>query len=57
LRNQILHGGATWNGKVNREQIRDGVRILGRIVPAVVSIMMDNPEAEWGEPCYPVLEE
>jgi hypothetical protein len=57
LRNQILHGGATWNGAVNREQIRDGVRILGRIVPAVISIMMDNPEAEWGEPCYPVLEE
>ena len=25
LRNQLIHGGATWNGSVNREQIRDGV--------------------------------
>ena len=24
LRNQILHGGATWNSSVNRSQVRDG---------------------------------
>ena len=25
LRNQLVHGGATWNGSVNREQMRDCV--------------------------------
>ncbi len=28
LRNQLVHGGATWNGKVNRSQVRDGRNIL-----------------------------
>lgn len=23
LRNQLIHGGATWSGSVNREQMRD----------------------------------
>ncbi len=56
LRNQMLHGGATWNSQVNRDQVRDGVSILGKIVPAVISIMMDNPDTLWGDPCYPVVD-
>ena len=24
LRNQLVHGGATWNSAVNRDQVRDG---------------------------------
>lgn len=57
LRNQILHGGATWNSQVNRDQIRDGVNILAMIVPAIISIMMDNPKTLWGDPCYPVIDD
>jgi len=56
LRNQILHGGATWNSQVNRDQIRDGVSILAKLVPIVVSLMMDNPNTLWGDPSYPVVE-
>ena len=56
LRNQILHGGATWNSSVNREQLRDGVAILEKIVPSIISIMMDNPNTLWGDPCYPVVD-
>lgn len=56
LRNQILHGGSTWNSSVNKDQKRDGARILGMIVPAVICIMMDNPNAVWGDPCYPVVD-
>lgn len=55
LRNQIIHGGATWNGSVNREQIRDCVAILGDLVPRVIEVMMDNPGALWGEAGYPVV--
>lgn len=56
LRNQLVHGGATWNSKVNREQVRDGARILAFMVPLFVDLMMDNPEAGWGKPFYPVVE-
>jgi hypothetical protein len=54
LRNQLIHGGATWNSKVNREQLRDGAHILEELVPAVIDIMMDNAQAHWAEACYPV---
>ena len=56
LRNQLLHGGATWNSRVNREQMRDAVNFLGKLVPVIIEIMMDNAAEFWGEPCYPVVE-
>ena len=56
LRNQLVHGGATWNGSVNRDQIRDCVAILADLVPVVIEVMMDNPGALWGEASYPVVE-
>ena len=56
LRNQLVHGGATWNSSVNRDQVRDGARILGFLVPIFVDLMMDNPDVDWGLPYYPVVE-
>jgi len=53
LRNQLVHGGATWKSKVNRDQVRDGSRILQDIVPAIIHIIMENPAEPWGQPCYP----
>lgn len=55
LRCQIMHGGATWNGKVNRQQVRDAADILRAVMPVMVDIMMDNPEEDWGQPFYPVV--
>jgi hypothetical protein len=55
LRNQMIHGGATWNGKVNREQLRDCASLLGKLVPVIIDVMMDNPDALWGEAVYPVV--
>ncbi len=57
LRNQLFHGGATWNSTVNREQVRDGAAILGCLVPLFIDIMMDHPDADWGQPHYPVVKE
>ena len=57
LRNQIIHGGATWNSGVNRDQVRDCVQLLGQLVPAVVQIMMDNPDTLWGDASYPVVKD
>lgn len=56
LRNQLIHGGATWGSKVNREQIRDCVSIMGELVPTVVEIMMDHPTTLWGDVNFPVVE-
>jgi hypothetical protein len=56
LRNQLVHGGATWNSSVNRAQVTDGARILAFLVPIFIDIMMDNPQVGWGAPYYPVVE-
>ena len=50
-----MHGGATWQGSVNRDQIRDGTAILSDFVPLVIHLLMDNPDEDWGDPCYPVV--
>ena len=55
LRNQLIHGGATWNSKVNRRQVKDATRFMDRFVPIVIEIMLDNADQFWGEPCYPVV--
>jgi len=55
LRNQIVHGGATWNSSVNRRQVTDGSKFMGRLVPLLIEIMMDNPDEPWDKPCYPVV--
>ena len=56
LRNQLIHGGATWNGGVNRDQIRDSTRIMARIVPITIHLMMTNKDRDWGAPFYPVVD-
>ena len=57
LRNQLLHGGATWNGAVNRAQVRDCANLLGKLVPIVIEIMMDHPKHDWGAATYPVVKD
>ena len=55
LRNQLIHGGATWDGSVNRAQLRDCANLLGKLVPLVILLMLDNPRTLWGDACYPVV--
>lgn len=55
LRNQLIHGGATWGGKVNRDQLRDSTSLLAKLVPLIISLMMDHPETIWGDAVYPVV--
>lgn len=55
LRNQLIHGGATWNGAVNRAQMRDCVNLMAKLVPLVLEVMMDNPRTLWGDAVYPVV--
>ena len=56
LRNQLVHGGATWKSSANRAQITDGVAFLSKLVPIIIEIMMDNPNQLWGEANYPLVD-
>jgi hypothetical protein len=56
LRNQLVHGGATWGSKTNRQQVKDGARLLALLVPIYIDLMMENPGEEWGKPYYPVVD-
>jgi hypothetical protein len=55
LRNQLIHGGATWKSGVNRDQLRDCTNFMAKLVPLVIEIMMDHPETLWGQGVYPVV--
>jgi hypothetical protein len=56
LRNQIVHGGATWGSEVNREQMRDCLRFIERLVPLVIDVLMDAPDADWGPVAFAVVD-
>lgn len=56
LRNQLIHGGATWNSSVNRKQLKDCANLLGKLVPLIIELMMAHPDTLWGDACYPVVE-
>lgn len=55
LRNQLVHGGATYASKVNRQQVADGVAILSDIVPLVIELMLDGHQIDFGAIEYPVI--
>lgn len=57
LRNQLMHGGATWGSSVNRAQLDSGATLLGALLPVVADIMMTEPRDLWGRPFFPVVEE
>ncbi|WP_411359940.1 hypothetical protein [Pseudidiomarina sp. YC-516-91] len=52
LRNQLVHGGATWNGKLNRDQLRDACGILAHLLPLVIQFMMFHGQEVWGDAAY-----
>ncbi|GAA6185570.1 hypothetical protein [Aliiglaciecola sp. NS0011-25] len=57
LRNQMLHGGATWDSSINGDQKRDAVNFLAKFVPSIIEIMMDNSDVIWGTANYPVVKD
>ncbi len=56
LRNQLVHGGATWNSAVNREQVKDGAHILCSLIPIIIDFMLDHPELDFGAIAFPVIQ-
>ena len=56
LRNQLVHGGATWNSVANRQQVHDGAAILMALVPVVLGIMIEAEGAEYGAVSFPYVQ-
>lgn len=56
LRNQLMHGGATWNGDANRQQVHDAVTILGALMPVIIDLMIDHPEPDESGITFPLLD-
>lgn len=52
LRNQIVHGGATWKSRYNRSSVEHGVPIMAFLVPLFIRIIEQNPGVKWGTPYY-----
>lgn len=57
LRNQLVHGGATWDSAANRSQVRDGTALLSCLLPVIIDVMLDHPHEEWAMPNYPLVED
>lgn len=55
LRNQLIFGGATYKGRVNRDQVTDGSGLLGTLLPIMIRIMLRAGDEDWGNIAYPVV--
>lgn len=55
LRNQLMHGGATYKSSVNRQQVKDGTRMLGELMPIIIEIMKSSKNEDWGNISFPVI--
>lgn len=58
LRNQLVHGGATFESMLNRSQIEDALQLMFDVFPIIVQLMMESPNKEiWGKPYYMPIKE
>ena len=57
LRNQILHGGATFESSLNRTQLTYACNILAFLLPPMIEIMLNHHDKfdGWGKPFYPAV--
>lgn len=57
LRNQLIHGNATWNGARNRPQVEDGYKVISKLQPLFLLTMLNNPNLDWGKVSYDLYAE
>lgn len=54
LRCQLVHGAATYNGKLNRTATRRCSLMLGHLLRALLLVWIDHgADEDWGPMCYP----
>ncbi len=55
LRNQLMHGGVTYQSRISRDQGRDGRNMLAFLMPLIVEILEQSATDGWGDIYYPVV--
>lgn len=55
LRNQLVHGGATWPSTANRAQVRDGASILSALIPEVIRLILSSETLDLREVAFPLV--
>jgi hypothetical protein len=54
LRCQLVHGAATFGGKLNRTAVSGSSTMLGPLVPAILEVVvLHGADEDWGSMCYP----
>lgn len=57
LRNQLIHGGATYQSSINRSQLKDSCKILHALLPVFILLLLENSSTlDMGKPFYPVVQ-
>jgi len=56
MRCQLVHGAATYGGKLNRTALRRCSTMLGHLLRAMLVVMIDHgADEDWGIMCYPPI--
>ena len=56
MRCQLVHGAATYGGKLNRVSLRRCSTMLGHLLSAFLLVVIDHgADEDWGPMCYPPL--
>lgn len=55
LRNQLVHGGATWSSSANRAQVKDGAAVLSVLVPAIIRLILNADNLDLGDVSFPFV--
>ncbi len=56
LRCQLVHGAATFGGKLNRKSLDQCIRMMRHLLDAALLIIIDDgADEDWGTMCYPPI--
>jgi hypothetical protein len=56
MRCQLVHGAATYGGKLNRTSLKRCVMMMQRLLPVVLLVWIDHgAQEDWGPMCYPPM--
>ncbi len=53
MRNQLIHGGSSWDSCLSRDQTKYGVSIMNSLIPLFICVMMNDRNQYWGSLDYP----
>ena len=57
MRCQLVHGAATYGGKLNRTSLKHCVTMMQRLLPALLLLWIDHgADEDWGPMCYPPMD-